>query len=65
MNVMQKQIEFYEMASLNFAALSGSERAAILDARRALRAFARAMEKFKTISTEVESSAGRSLDMAA
>ena len=44
---MQKLIEFYEMASLNSAALSDSEELAIMEARRALRKFARAMESFK------------------
>jgi len=49
---MQKLIEFYEMASLNSAALCDSEQLAILEARRALRKFARAMESFKTGEVE-------------
>jgi hypothetical protein len=43
---MQKLIEFYEMASLNDAALRSSEKTAILKARLALRMFERAMESF-------------------
>jgi hypothetical protein len=46
-NAMQKLIEFYEMASLNAGALGDGEQMAILEARRALRKFARAMESFK------------------
>ena len=44
---MQKLIEFYEMASLNAAALGDSQKLAILEARRALRKFARAMDNLK------------------
>lgn len=43
---MQKLFEFYEMASLNAAALGDQERLAILKARRALRKFASAMDGF-------------------
>lgn len=49
---MQQLIEFYEMVSLNDAALRDSERAAILKARLALRMFERAIESFKTSSTQ-------------
>lgn len=52
-DAMQKLIEFYEMASLNSAALCDSEQLAILDARHALRKFARAMETFKTAPVEL------------
>ena len=50
---MEKLIEFYEMVSLNNAALSGTEKKAIRRARRSLRMFERAMENFRTISTDV------------
>ena len=49
---MQELIEFYEMASLNSAALCESEQLAILEARRALRKFVRAMESLKTGEVE-------------
>ena len=49
---MQQLIEYYEMVSLNDVALRDSERIAILKARLALRMFERAMESFKTRSTE-------------
>ena len=62
---MQKLIEFYEMASLNDAALRGSEKTAILQARLALRMFERAMESFKAISGEVSSAAEHGFRMAA
>jgi hypothetical protein len=62
---MQKLIEFYEMVSLNDAALRGSERTTILKARLALRMFERAMESFKAISGEVPSAAERGFRMAA
>ncbi len=48
---MQKLIEFYEMVTLNDAALRGSEKTAILKARLALSMFERAMESFKRAST--------------
>lgn len=48
-----KLIEFYEMVSLNNAALRDNEKTAICNARRALRMFERAMKDFKTISTDV------------
>ena len=57
MNTVQKLIEFYEMVSLNDAALRGSEKTAILKARLALKMFERAMESFKAISCEVPSAA--------
>ena len=50
---MEKLIEFYEMVSLNNAALRGSEKTAIRNARRALRMFESAMKNFRTISTGV------------
>ena len=62
---MQKLIEFYEMVSLNDAALRGSERMAILKARLALNMFERAMDSFKTVTTEAPSAAETSLPMAA
>jgi hypothetical protein len=51
---MQKLIEFYEMASLNAAALGDREKMAIVEARRGLRLFARAMESFKMGTVEAE-----------
>jgi hypothetical protein len=54
---MQTLIEFYEMVSMNDAALRDTERTAILKARLALRMFERAMESFKTSSTEATSTA--------
>jgi hypothetical protein len=47
---MQQLIEFYEMVSMNDAALRGKEKTAILKARLALNMFERAMENFKTAS---------------
>lgn len=44
---MQRLIEFYEMASLNAATLGDREKLAIMEARRALRKFSRAMESLK------------------
>jgi len=64
-NAMEKLIEFYEMVSLNDAALRGSEKAAIRNARRALRMFERAMKNFKTVSTEVPYDSEISLRLAA
>jgi len=64
-NAMQKLIEFYEMVSLNDAALRGSERMAILKARLALNVFGRAMRSFKRLSTDAPSMAETSLPMAA
>jgi hypothetical protein len=61
---MQQLIEFYEMVSLNDAALRDSERTAILKARLALRMFERAMESFKTSSTEAAQSTGASFRVA-
>ena len=49
---MQQLIEFYEMVSMNDAALHGEEKAAILKARLALNMFERAMASFKTASAE-------------
>jgi hypothetical protein len=64
-NAMQKLIEFYEMVSLNDAALRGRERTAILKARLALRMFERAMESFTAISGEAPSAAEQGFRMAA
>jgi hypothetical protein len=64
-NAMQKLIEFYEMVSLNDAALRGSEKTAILKARLALRMFERAMEIFKATSAEVPSAAEHGIRLAA
>jgi len=47
---MQQMIEFYEMVSVNDAALRGPEKLAILKARLALQMFERAMQKFKAES---------------
>jgi len=44
---MQQMIEFYEMVSMNDAALRGPEKMAILKARLALQMFERAMQTFK------------------
>jgi hypothetical protein len=44
---MQQMIEFYEMVSMNDAALRGTEKLAILKARLALQMFERAMQDFK------------------
>ena len=65
MNTVQKLIEFYEMVSMNDAALRDSERAAILKARLALKMFERAMESFKAISCEVPSAAEHGFRIAA
>ena len=65
MNAMQELIEFYEIVTLNDAALRGSERMAILKARLALNIFKRAMDSFKTVTTEPPSAAENSLPMAA
>ena len=65
MNTVQKLIEFYEMVSMNDAALRDSERAAILKARLALKMFERAMESFKAISCEVPSAAENAFRIAA
>jgi hypothetical protein len=62
---MQKLIEFYEMVSLNDAALHGSEKTAILKARLALRMFEQAMESFKATSAEVPSAAELGFRLAA
>jgi hypothetical protein len=64
-NAMQKLIEFYEMVSLNDAALRGSEKTAILKARLALRMFEQAMERFKAISGQVPSAAEHGIRLAA
>ena len=55
---MQKMIEFYEMVSLNDAALRGTEKLAILQARLALNMFERAMQDFKAVSATPGASAG-------
>ena len=60
---MQQLIEFYEMVSLNDAALGDSERTAILKARLALNMFERAMESFKTGSIETKSKEGASSEI--
>lgn len=64
-NAMQELIEYYEMVSINVAVLRGSQRKAILEARRALHAFARALEKLQAASTELDAVEGRSFKMAA
>ena len=55
---MQKMVEFYEMVSLNDAALRGTEKLAILQARLALNMFERAMQDFKAVSATPGASAG-------
>jgi hypothetical protein len=62
---MEKLFEFYEMVSLNDAALLGSERMAILKARLALNIFKRAMEGLKMITTEAPPAAEASQPIAA
>ena len=47
---MQQLIEFYEMVSMNDAALCGTEKKSILKARLALQMFERAMHDFKAES---------------
>ena len=47
---MKKLIEFYEVVSLNDADLKSAEKMALLEARLALRAFERAMARFKRAS---------------
>ena len=47
---MQKLIELYEMASLNDAALDEREKLAIMEARRGLRKFVRAMDNLRMAS---------------
>ena len=64
-NTVQKLIEFYEMVSMNDAALRDSEKADILKARLALRMFERAMESLKAISDEAPSAAEHGFRMAA
>lgn len=58
---MEKLIEFYEMVSLNEAALSISERRALLTALRARDVFASAMERFRlgSAATRFSFDAGR------
>ena len=62
---MQKLVEFYEMVSLNDAALRESEREAVLKAGVALRMFERAMEIFKTDSIDLGETAEALLGLAA
>jgi len=62
---MQKLIEFYEMVSVNDAGLRGTEKAAIIDARRALLMFEHAMERLRHGTTEPASVAEIRLSPAA
>ncbi len=62
---MHHLIELYDIVSLNDAALGESERLAIMQARFALRMFARAMETFKRVSAEVASAPEADLPIAA
>jgi len=64
-NAMQKLIEFYEMACFNNAALCERELLAILEARRALGRFTRAMENFKMAPTETAGNTETTLRQAA
>ena len=50
---MQQLIEFYEMVSINDAALRGAEKIAIVKARLALQMFERAMHDFKAETAPV------------
>lgn len=49
---MQQMMEFFEMVSLNEAALRESERTAMLQARLALRVFQRAMGRLHMETVE-------------
>jgi hypothetical protein len=60
---MQKMVEFYEMVSLNDAALRETEKLAILKARLALNMFERAMQDFKAASATTAASAGPLFEM--
>ena len=60
---MQKMVEFYEMVSLNDAALRETEKLAILKARLALNMFERAMQDFKAVSATTAASAGPLFEM--
>ena len=62
---MHHLIELYDIASLNDAALCEGEKAAIIQARLALRMFVRAMERFKRVSAEVSPAPEADLAMAA
>jgi hypothetical protein len=62
---MQDLIEFYEMVSLNQAALHESEKQEILKAQLALRIFERTMESFKRGLSAPPSIAESSVTMAA
>jgi hypothetical protein len=62
---MQEMIEFFEMVSLNDAALGGTERMAILQARLALRVFLRAMTRLRDESLETAIPVEADLRMAA
>jgi hypothetical protein len=61
---MRNLLEFYEMAWSNEATLCASERAAILEARAALRSFREAMDDFKRSSAD-QTSAESGFFMAA
>jgi len=65
LNPMQKLIEFYEMVSLNDATLVSSEKMALLNARRALRRFAEAMEILRQSSAAAPPAAESTARMAA
>jgi hypothetical protein len=56
-NAIQRFIEFYEMVSLNDAALRGSEKTDILKARLALRIFERVIESLKAIRSKLDQAA--------
>jgi hypothetical protein len=62
---MQNLIELFEMVSMNDAALRGSEKKAIRQARLALGMFAKAMESFKMDSAEESAAAEAPIAIAA
>jgi hypothetical protein len=64
-NAVQQLIEFYEMVSLNDAALGGKEKVAMLKARLALQMFERAMQSLKSDDTVATSPPEASFRMAA
>ena len=62
---MQEMIEFFEMVSLNEAALCGMHVTAILQARLALRVFERAVNRLRSETDEPATQREAALPMAA
>ena len=62
---MHNLIEFYEMISMNDAALGRGERMAILRAQLALSMFTQAMHAFKRAAAEEASATDSTLALAA